>query len=475
MSATIGVMWCAPTTTVALLTHVVRGAERAGFTGLIVVLARTADASAQLHELSEEWTSVHDVTGHLIAVLSPDPRVRVPPVYAAVERDTIVHESAAMHDLRLVSFGDRDLEFSRDFTRSVNVDDSWHGMAEPPRPPREHRTAWTEAASRCASYFGVTEAQMPAVLLVSFAERTAVLIQLRPRSEVSLYDLCKQVAADLGYTKRAAELRARRHTLAQRVARVDAHEQQRSLFASRLGARLGPRMPDRLRAQYDGLDRHLRSVTEADPVLVEQWRTQLAELRLNGTAEQGYRQLFAIRRHVTASQDRHRWLRLATKVGKVIAATDRATFGARVYWDLDNADPVTAETTRRDAAVAGRRASIERDAAELAQVEAELADLAAQQHIEPGLAAATESAARRLLGRTETDTIDGSAALTGSAVRVIRPVGKVPVKGTSNSVSGTVLGPVVQAGHIAGDVHIHRPSLWAHLRRRFDQPTEPPE
>src|SRR5690242_7416307 len=100
-SATIGAVWSAPTTTAALLTHVVRGAEKAGFTGLMVILARTADASAQLYELSKEWTSVHDVTGQLIAVLSPDPQVRIPPVHAALIRDTIVHESAAMHDLRL--------------------------------------------------------------------------------------------------------------------------------------------------------------------------------------------------------------------------------------------------------------------------------------------------------------------------------------------------------------------------------------
>lgn len=480
-------MWCAPTTTPALLTHVIRGAQDAGFTGLMVVLARTADASAQLHELSEEWTSVHDVTGHLIAVLSPDPRVRVPQVHAALIRDTIVHESAAMHDLHLVSFGNRDLEFSWGFTDSVNRDSSWYGKALPPRPPQEHRTAWTEAASRCASYFGITEAQMPAMLLLSFAERTAVLARLRPRSEVSLYDLCKQVAADLGYTKRGAELLAQQRALRPRreylrrrrdvvISAISAHMPGQSPMASQLLSR----MTDKLQAQYDGLDQHLRSIAEVDPELVTQWRTHLAALRSHGTVEEMYRHLFAIRRHVIATPDRQRWLRLAARLGKVIAATDRVVLGGRVYWELNKIDPFTANVERKKAEAAiklqGIDAELGRIDPELTQIEdelsvvgAELAANEAKQDAEPGLASATMSAARQLLGPTETDTIDGSAGLAGYTLHVIRPVGDDPA-GTNitNSVSGDVSGPVVQAGRIVGDVHIHQSRLWTRVRRWFN-------
>jgi hypothetical protein len=40
----------------------------------------------------------------------------------------------------------------------------------------------TEVASRCGSYFGIAEALMLAVLLLSLAQQTAVLVRLRPRS-----------------------------------------------------------------------------------------------------------------------------------------------------------------------------------------------------------------------------------------------------------------------------------------------------
>ncbi|WET81614.1 hypothetical protein P3102_10550 [Amycolatopsis sp. QT-25] len=472
-------MWSAPTTTAALLTHVVRGAEEAGYNGLMVALTRNADASAQLNELSEEWTSVHDVTGQLIAVLSPDPEVRTAKI-----RYPIVYECAAMHDLRLVPPEDHDFGFNRCFVGSVHGD-QLRGRAEavPPRPPQEHRNAWTEAASRCASYFGITEAQIPAVLLLSFAERTAVLIRLRPRSADSLYDLCKQVAADLGWTKRAAELSARQRALRQRQHHlhrvVDRPELSRAKWRSRSADRLGSRMTDELRAQYDGLDRHLSSIAEVNPALVQQWRARLAELRSHGTVEETYRQLFAIRRHVIAPQDRQKWRRLAAKVGKVIAATDRVILGRYTqFWNLDDADPITAELRRQEAEMGRQGAEMDRTATEARQelrqiddelnsVAAELGDIKPKHDSEPGLAAATEAAARHMLGQIDTDTVDGSAGLAGYTVRVVRPMAEAPVEHIDNSLSGTVFGPMVQAGHIAGGVHIHQHGLWARMRRWF--------
>lgn len=59
------------------------------------------------------------------------------------------------------------------------------------------------------AYFGVAEADLPAVLMLSFAERAAVLVRLRARSTFSVYDLCKQIASDLGFTQRTYDLRRR--------------------------------------------------------------------------------------------------------------------------------------------------------------------------------------------------------------------------------------------------------------------------
>ncbi|WP_033289758.1 hypothetical protein [Amycolatopsis jejuensis] len=455
-------MWVAPTTTAGLLANVVRGAERAGFTGLLVVLARTADAPVQLHELSDEWTSVHDVTGQLIAVLSPDPRARVPPVTSILERSTLVHESAAMHDLRLFSSRARDRAFSSGFVRSAARDASCRGMAEPPRPPREHRTAWTEAVSRCATYFGIAEAQLPAVLVLSFAESAAVLVRLRPRSELSVYDLCKQVAANLGYTKRAAELRATRRVLRARHSALPPVEGAGPRPLP-LDARIGAERSRRMRDLYDGLAEQLGAVGGLDPELVVRWQAELAEVRARGTAEGMYRLLFEIRRYVAGSGEES-WQRLATRVGTVTAATDRAFLGGRVEWDLESADPLVAEVRRREGEWREQRVREARMAAELREVDAELAEVVAGEKREAGLAGAVEVAAREALGRAEVETAAGTAGLAGYVVRVVRPVGEQPVEG--NVVAGAVSGQVVQARDIGGDVYFgRRPGWWDRVWR----------
>jgi hypothetical protein len=68
-------MFLVPISTEALLPHVVRAAEAAGYAGLMVVLARTAEAEELHHELTHYWTSLHSVTGSLVAILCPDPEM----------------------------------------------------------------------------------------------------------------------------------------------------------------------------------------------------------------------------------------------------------------------------------------------------------------------------------------------------------------------------------------------------------------
>jgi hypothetical protein len=63
-----------------------------------------------------------------------------------------------------------------------------------------HQDAWTEAASRCAAYFGIAEMHLPSVLLLSLWEREAILFSNPFRS--TLFALCKKLAIDLGETPR---------------------------------------------------------------------------------------------------------------------------------------------------------------------------------------------------------------------------------------------------------------------------------
>ncbi|HET6855968.1 MAG TPA: hypothetical protein VFH94_02590 [Streptomyces sp.] len=62
-----------PVEAASYLPYVMEAAEREGYLGLMVVLARTAEARSLHEELTRDWTSIHDVTGHALAVLCPEP------------------------------------------------------------------------------------------------------------------------------------------------------------------------------------------------------------------------------------------------------------------------------------------------------------------------------------------------------------------------------------------------------------------
>ncbi|WP_318306180.1 hypothetical protein [Amycolatopsis solani] len=450
----------APTSTAELLTHVVNGAEEAGYSGLMVALLRNADAGRQLAELSNEWTSLNDVTGRLIAVLSPDPEVW------AVRGQGNVASYAAGQDLR-IALGGAGPRFERGFADSVHAAQRRaRAQARRPGPPDEHRDAWTEAAGRCASYFGVDEALIPAVLVLSFRERTALLIRLPSRSAFSLYDLCKRIAAELGWSKSAAELVSTLRALRGRQARLqriaDPSWKPYESLHSRLTERLEAHLTAELRAQYDSLDRHLQSVTEVAPALVGKWRENLAGLRSHGTVEEVYRQLFAIREHTVAPRERHRWRRLAAAVGKVIAVSDRVVFRASErIWDLDDPDPIAAAVEQRairhDREVDEARRTLPLVDRELSAVAARLAEAEPKRDSERGLAEAAEAAARHLLELTDPDVVDGSGGLRGYTLRVVQARSGDPVATSGNTVHGDVFGTVLQAGRIDGDVHIHQP------------------
>ncbi|MFD9891958.1 hypothetical protein ACFWY9_21665 [Amycolatopsis sp. NPDC059027] len=109
---------------------------------------------------------------------------------------------------------------------------------------------------------------------------------------------------------------------------------------------------------------------------------------------------------------------------------------------------------------------------ELSEVADELADLQIGKNAEPGLTAAAVTAARDMLVRADADVVPGRGGLAGYTVQVIRPVGTFPgnPEGRSgNSLTGTVLGSVLQARDITGDVHIHQHQVgwWTRMRRWF--------
>src|SRR6185503_15928574 len=84
----------------------------------------------------------------------------------------------------------------------------------PRRPAGTSRlaAAWTEMATLSARYFGIAEAALPCVVVMSLWEKTAVVVRLRPG--LSLYQLLRATIRNLGgQPARIAEMREHHQAL----------------------------------------------------------------------------------------------------------------------------------------------------------------------------------------------------------------------------------------------------------------------
>lgn len=212
-------MLLVPISAEVMLPHVVRAVEASGHAGLMVVLARTAEAQELHGELTDYWTSLHSVTGSLVAILCPDPEV----LNGGVSNSDMIlncHALRLRHPPDLPGFANR---FGDHFNGTIyeSLPNEYHedwtqfgfrAVSQIPQAASMHRDAWTEAASRCAAYFGIAEKHLPSVLLLSLWEREAVLFSVHFRS--TLFALCKKLAIDLGETPgRIDQLKTREELL----------------------------------------------------------------------------------------------------------------------------------------------------------------------------------------------------------------------------------------------------------------------
>ncbi|MGC9442707.1 hypothetical protein [Streptomyces sp. WG5] len=468
------VMWKAPVNAREALPYIVDAARRDGYLGLMVVLARTAEARTLHEELSRDWTSIHDVTGHRIAVLCPDP--------SFVDDPEEEPYCTALESPRSRFWKNLTLDDCGGFrhTRVLTPDDAWRGVpvARPPYPEDVQQAAWTEAVSRCAEFFGIAERLLPAVLVLCLREETDVLIQLRP--ETSLYKLCKRVASHPGYSPgddvRLRE-RARLTRLVERFPRhgFGRHERREVEDPPTSMARLLE--VDAVRKQIDGLRHHLTLVAHVDPDAHRAWSERLAELIRADAAEQTAQAfLTEIARAVRADPRKADWRRLDQKAEKVKRALrEAADPPAELHYVPESQD-----------------AKAEREA-RLAALQAELAETEQWLDSRPGLAEACRKAARDDMGPCTVEPLKLAEYLSlgrgysAERIQVMRPTDSPPASGdadtggdtggdantggapriggntdtgagagagTGNDLSGTIHGPAVQAGQV-GDIHFH--------------------
>lgn len=444
------------------LPYIVDAARRDGYLGLMVILARTAEARTLHEDLVRDWTSIHDVTGHWIAVVCPDARFVLSDEekrgrFYATENSVTRFWSTLTLDQSLGFPHTQVLVPGHDgYPRGIPV-------AVPPYPAEVQQAAWTEAVTRCATYFGIRESRLPAVLVLCLREERDVLIQFR--QQTSIYGLCKRIASSPGYEPGDDHRLSERDRLTDLVATLktgygrhawvtddDPPTNMRRLLAV-----------EKVSAQFDGLQKHLRMVAHVDLDLNRTWSAGLDQLVASDADEKTVlAYLSEMVRTVHTHPRKADLLGLNKKAHKVELAV-KATA---------HPPPAFRYIPESPAAKAEREAERTRARAELAELE-QLLDS------RPGLATACETAAKAELGACETtqlelaDFIDLRRGYPTQRIHAVSPVGPPPDDATSathNDISGTVHGAAVQAGRIDDlHLHVHRKWLGSWRKRRRQQ------
>ena len=172
------------------LSRAVRATDSSDYLAFMTIIARSADGQFLQDELLRQWESFDDLTGGQILVLSPKSRDE--------------GEGAAVHHSREPSgFVNRTLQFGRRPSQEWEsafweayplskhdvheVYEAYGGAYSPDRPSDEpaKKAAITASATEAARFFGLGESSIPCVVVLSLADRKAIVVTADQR--FSLY------------------------------------------------------------------------------------------------------------------------------------------------------------------------------------------------------------------------------------------------------------------------------------------------
>lgn len=255
-----------------------------------------------------------------------------------------------------------------------------------PRPPEEHHAAWTEAVSRCASYFGIDEASLPSVLVLSWWDMTAVLIRLPP--SLSLYHLTKIIVADLGgRVQDVIKLRAEVRRQEWLIYDLEKHpERSQHLF-------------EMWKAQIKSLDRHLELIAALDPALIGQCQANLGKLLSGVFVRDLAGQLRAVDASITGTTEEVALRRrIQVKIRKVIRKLESGYAEAMLPYGLG---PLDVQLQKAETALEGARNAVSEKEANL------------------NLAETVKAACQHSFGRAKTTNMEGRRGLEGWKLCII--------------------------------------------------------
>ncbi|MFB8773986.1 esterase/lipase family protein [Streptomyces broussonetiae] len=273
-------------------------AESSGYLGVVVLLARARDAEAQHRELTDGWTSVHDVTGPALAVLCPVPPhawhngVRHPTAPEAVSAEGMTLEVPPYSRNRFNEHFWNDLPFGPGWDKAF-------ARPERPAPAEVHASGWTQAVTDAAEFFGIDESHVPCLVLLSMGERHGTVIPID--ESFGVYEFLKKLMERVGFAPvrlgRLLDERERlRHWIASHRAGLEP-SQVGSLGQKLVEAEvLAPQLITDCRARLEPLtqaepsDADLRALREVSELLRSpQRQAERHNLRIRGLLSQLHR------------------------------------------------------------------------------------------------------------------------------------------------------------------------------------------
>lgn len=253
------------------LKSLLSAAESCGYLGAVVLLARERDAKAQYRELTDGWTSVHDVTGPTLAVLCPV-APHASPHGVPYPRDPargVVAESMTLevpHSRQ---------QFAANFWEDLPFGPGWdEAFVRPDRPaPAEvHASGWTQAVTDAAEFFGIEESHVPCLVVLSMGERHGTVIPID--KSFGVYTFLKELMERVG----SAPVRLGKSL----------HERQQ------LRLQIARPRPGLEPAQVQSLSRRLAEVEVLEPELIADCRARLETLTQAEPSDADLRALRAV-------------------------------------------------------------------------------------------------------------------------------------------------------------------------------------
>ncbi|MFC3453061.1 hypothetical protein [Amycolatopsis speibonae] len=165
-----------------------RSTDDGGYAALVFLVCRAADDPDRYLGLLRDWSSIHDVTGRYLGVITPMVKGSI-----LVGGPYPGGRWAAVPDLALFGERDRLRAVSSRSVRLVKGDPPGKVFAAPypVDSDQRHETALSTVVSELQTFFGIAESMVPCAVVVSLQERTALAVEL-PGS-TTVYQLLKSI------------------------------------------------------------------------------------------------------------------------------------------------------------------------------------------------------------------------------------------------------------------------------------------